>query len=147
MTPRLRAVTRTDLPELLGMVRAYYAEEGHPFDETLQPGAVQVLVEGDPLARGWLIEQDGEAIGYVVVTASFSLESGGRDGFIDELYVRPDWRGRGVGGQILAMLDDEARRLRFRRLYLEVTSGNPANRLYRRAGFVDHDRHLMSKRL
>ena len=48
---------------------------------------------------------------------------------------------------MLALLEDEARRLGVRRLFLEVEHGNRPSALYRRAGYVDHRRHLMSKRL
>ena len=49
-------------------------------------------------------------VGYVVVTLGFSLESGGRDGFIDELYIAPAARGRGIGAKVLALVEREAAR-------------------------------------
>jgi ribosomal protein S18 acetylase RimI-like enzyme len=54
-------------------------------------------------------------------------------------------RGRGIGAQVLALVEHEARVRGLARLYLEVAHGNPALSLYRRAGFTDHRRHLMSK--
>jgi hypothetical protein len=48
---------------------------------------------------------------------------------------------------VLALGELEARRLGLLRLYLEVEHGNRAVNLDRRAGFLDHRRHLMSKRL
>ena len=49
--------------------------------------------------------------------------------------------------RVLALVEDEARAHALKRLYLEVAHGNPALALYRRAGFVDHRRYLMSKSL
>jgi ribosomal protein S18 acetylase RimI-like enzyme len=145
--PVLAPVGSADLAVLEALVRAYYAEDGLTFDERRQPAGLARLVEGDAFAAAWLVRQDGGAIGYVILTWSFSLESGGRDGFIDELFLVPEVRGRGLGTQVLAQAELEARRRGCLRLYLEVEHGNPAIGLYRRAGFVDHRRHLLSKRL
>ncbi len=136
-----------DLALLEQLVRAYYAEDGLGFDEGRQPEALARLVEGEALACGWLVRLRGQVVGYVVLTWSFSLESGGRDGFIDELFLIPEVRGRGLGARVLALAELEAGRLGLLRLYLEVEHGNRAINLYRRAGFLDHHRYLMSKRL
>jgi GNAT superfamily N-acetyltransferase len=127
------------------MVRAYYAEDGLVFDERRQGAALTALLQGDPLCLAWLVRLAAETIGYVVVTLGFSIESGGRDGFIDEFFVVPAMRGRGIGARVLALVEQEARERGLQRLYLEVGHGNPAQGLYRRAGFVDHRRYLMSK--
>lgn len=145
--PELRPVTMNDVPRLAGMVRAYYADDALEWVEARQMTALRAIAAGDPLVRGWMVEREGQAVGYVVLTISFSVESGGRDGFVDELFVAPDVRGRGVGRRVLELVDREARALGLERLYLEVEHGNRAIDLYRRAGFVEHQRHLMSKRL
>ncbi len=145
--PVLARIGGADLPALERMVRAYYAEDGLTFDERRQPEALARLLEADALGRGWLVRLGGRIVGYVVLTWSFSIESGGLDGFIDELFLEPTVRGRGLGTQVLALTELEARRLGLLRLYLEVEHGNPAISLYRRAGFLDHHRYLMSKRL
>ena len=143
----LAPVGRADLATLERLVRAYYAGDGLTFDERRQPDALARLVEGDALGRGWLVRLGREIVGYIVLTWSFSIESGGLDGYIDELFLTPEVRGRGLGSRVLALAELEARRLGLLRLYLEVEHGNRALSLYRRAGFVDHERHLMSKRL
>lgn len=144
---RLRLAGAADLGALEGMVRAYYAEDGHVFDPVRQPAALQAIVAGNPWVRGWMVTCGGVVIGYAVVTISFSVESGGRDGFLDEVYLVPAMRNRGLGRRLLELIDDEARALGLNRLYLEVEHHNPAIRLYRRAGYRDHRRYLMSKDL
>jgi ribosomal protein S18 acetylase RimI-like enzyme len=132
---------------LEAMVRAYYVEDGLTFDERRQGAAIGALLNGDALSLAWLVQHAGAVAGYVVLTLGFSLESGGRDGFVDELYIPPPARGRGLGGLVLALFEREASALGLKRLYLEVGHDNPAQGLYRRAGFVDHRRYLMSKPL
>jgi ribosomal protein S18 acetylase RimI-like enzyme len=136
-----------DRAALEPMVRAYYAEDSLAFDEERQGAALAALLAGDPLCLAWLVQVADATVGYVVVTLGFSLESGGRDGVIDELFLAPSMRGRGIGAKVLALTEQEARARDLKRLYLEVGHGNPARGLYRRAGFVDHERHLMSKYL
>jgi GNAT superfamily N-acetyltransferase len=92
-------------------------------------------------AADWSVSTAGSSAN-VVLTWSFSLESG-LDGYIDELFLEPEVRGRGIGTRVLAQAVLEARRRGCLRLYLEVEHGGPAINLYRRAGFVDHRRHLM----
>lgn len=144
-TLRLDPLGERDLPALTSLVRAYYEEDGLDWVEERQPAALRALAAGDPNGRGWMIRLGGRAVGYAVLTWSFSIESGGRDGLIDEIYLVPEVRGRGLGRRALAMIEDEARTLGLRRLFLEVNHGNRALSLYRRAGFVDHRRYLMSK--
>ncbi len=54
-------------------------------------------------------------------------------------------RDRGLGGRALALVEDRARALGVRRIFLEVERRNRVLALYRRAGYVDHDRFLLSK--
>jgi ribosomal protein S18 acetylase RimI-like enzyme len=134
-----------DRAALEAMVRAYYAEDGLAFDARRQGEAIAALLDGDALGFAWLVRLAGDTVGYVVLTLGFSLESGGRDGFIDELFIAPPWRGRGLGATVLALVEREAGTRGVKKLYLEVGHDNRAPGLYRRAGFVDHRRYLMSK--
>src|SRR5918996_6338733 len=95
--PVLATVGPGDRAALEPLVRAYYAEDGLAFDQRRQGAALTALLAGDPLCLAWLVRLAGESVGYVVVSLGFSLESGGRDGFIDELYIAPAARGGGIG--------------------------------------------------
>jgi GNAT superfamily N-acetyltransferase len=53
-----------------------------------------------------------------------------------EISLLPEWRGRGLGGELLAVLQDEVRAGRSGHVRLSVTPDNPARRLYERMGFV-----------
>jgi diamine N-acetyltransferase len=141
---QLVPVTGPDLPLLEQLVRAYYLEGGHTFRDR-QPAALAALVTGEPLARAWLIRVGPRPVGYVVLTLTFSVEASGREACVDEFYLIPEMRNRGLGSRALALVEAEARNLHVRRIFLEVQRGNRVIGLYRRAGYVDHDRFLMSK--
>lgn len=132
---------------LLRFAGAFHAEEGHPLDADFA-AAVLGIAHGEPLARGWIVRSAGEAIGYVAITLGYSIEYGGRDGFIDELYLVPEARGRGWGRCLLDFACAEAKRLGIKTLHLEVELGNDrAARLYGGAGFEQTGRRLMRLRL
>jgi ribosomal protein S18 acetylase RimI-like enzyme len=90
----------------------------------------------------------GELAGYVVAAFGFSLEYQGRDAFVDELYVQPAHRGRGLARAALAHLERECAALGIRALHLEVETGNTrAQALYQSRGFQSKGRRMLSKRL
>ena len=90
---------------------------------------------------------DGDApVGYLALTFGFSLEFHGRDAFIDELYIRPTHRGRGWGTRAIGHAETVALTAKVRAVHLEVGRGNAAAQaFYRKAGYADHDRYLMTK--
>jgi GNAT superfamily N-acetyltransferase len=78
---------------------------------------------------------DGEPVGYGNLTFSYSTEAGGMVCWLEEIYLAPQARNRGLGGEYLAWVlkeyEDTAKRFR-----LEVCPANPeARRLYERHGF------------
>ena len=132
---------------LLRLAHAFHAEEGRSLDADAA-AAVVGIARGEPLARGWIVNSSGEAVGYVVITLGYSIEYGGRDGFIDDLYLVPEARGRGWGRCLLDFACSEAKQLGIKTLHLEVEPGNDrATRLYRGAGFEQTGRRLMRLRL
>ena len=83
----------------------------------------------------------------MALVLGFSFEYGGRDGLIDELYLEPAARRRGLGRAALAALLAEADVLGLCAVHLEVERGNAgAERLYRSLGFAGNDRRLLTRR-
>ena len=148
MAPRFRLAREADVDLLLDFMRQFYALEGYPFDEGAAPAALTTLVRDPSLGCAWLIREGATAIGYVVLTFGHSLEYHGRDAFVDELFIRAEQRGRGVGTQAIRFVVEQCRSRGVRALHLEVERANATGQaLYRRAGFADHDRHLLTKRI
>lgn len=146
MEPTFKVAEITDAPHILEMMRDFYVQDGLVFDEAAANQALEKLLGDDSCGYVWLIYLDGEIAGYAVLTFGFSLEFHGRDAFIDEIYLMPDCRGKGVGGKAIRFLEDICRRAGVRALHLEVERANTkAQSVYRKAGFADHDRYLMTK--
>lgn len=143
-----RPATAFDLPALLELQETFYRSEGYPFFSGVAARAMEQLAGDARAGRLFVIEWRGEVVGYLAVTFGFSLEFGGRDAFVDELYIAPAARGQGLGKQALAVAEEACREAGIGALHLEVEHGNePALALYTRSGFVEHTRHLMTRRL
>jgi ribosomal protein S18 acetylase RimI-like enzyme len=144
----LRPAKEADLELLCELMGENYAEAGYGFDRAAARECFEALVRDPSLGRAWLVCEGGEVAGYAVLTLGFSLEYRGLDAFVDDLYLRPAWRGRGLGGAALESVEATARSLGVRALHLEVERSNAAGQaLYRRRGFRDNDRRLLTKLL
>ena len=87
-------------------------------------------------------------VAYVVLTLSYSMEYGGLRGFVDDFFVRPAVRGRGVGAAGLAALEAAARARGVRALLGETSADTTAAlNVYRRAGYVATDHLWLSRPL
>jgi ribosomal protein S18 acetylase RimI-like enzyme len=142
----LRQIARDDLKALTRMAVAFNKEDGHPLSSGGRR-ALKMLCEGTPHGLGFMIEHRGAAVGYLVVGLGFSVEYGGVDGFLDEYYIEPAHRSRGLGTAAIEQLGKLARRRKIKALHLEAMPQNDrAARLYARLGYRVSERRLMSKR-
>lgn len=139
-----RTATPDDLPLLLRMHRAFYEEEGYPYRPEVFEAALREVLTNAALGRVLLMNDDA---GYFIVAFGFSVEFGGRDAFLDELYVVPEARGNGLGTAAIDEAERVCRENGIHALHLEVEFTNDsAKRLYARRGFGEHSRQLMTKR-
>jgi GNAT superfamily N-acetyltransferase len=80
----------------------------------------------------------GKMVGMLMMTVLISLEHGGEVGWIEELYVREDYRRNGLGDRLITQALDWSAARGLRALDLEVTEGQDpqaAVRLYGKRGF------------
>jgi GNAT superfamily N-acetyltransferase len=132
--PPPRLATPSDLTELLGLVREFCAVDHHDFEPERVRAALVPLLESDRHGLVWLVGEPAE--GYAVVTWGYSLESGGADALLDEIYVRERRRGRGSDLLRHIVQDLESRGLK--RIFLETERHNEAvRRFYARHGFEE----------
>jgi ribosomal protein S18 acetylase RimI-like enzyme len=137
-----------DINLVLELVKEFHQHEKLAFDEKVDYDAIANFITNNSLGQLWLIQQENQVIGYLILTFGYSLEFRGRDAFIDEFYLRPQYRQQGVGTQTLSFAEDACRVLGVKAIHLEVDFENPdAQRLYDRIGYQRHHRFLMTKEL
>ena len=142
----VRRATIDDVDAVTRLCAEYCAADGHEFDPgRVHDGLHPLLVDDD---RGLVLVAivDGRLDGYAAITWGWSIEIGGFEVVLDELYVRT--RGRGTGGRLLDTVDTECRARGAKRIVLETERPNhDARRLYLRHGYVADDSIWMSKEL
>jgi len=146
MDASFKLADSSDTDVLAKLMQEYYDFDHLTFDDHVARAALRQILGDDSLGRVWLIQHGEDVIGYVVLTLGFSLEFKGRDAFIDELYIRESYRHEGIGKRALQFVEDVCRSLGVQSLHLEVEQANVnAQEFYRKSGFVDHARYLMTK--
>jgi len=145
MSLQIRPAHIGDVPTLVALMQAFYAEAGFSLSHGPAARAFETLLADPRLGGVWVAEEAGVAVGHLAMTVCFSMEYGGSRGFIDDLYVRPSMRGRGVGRDLLAAARANAVARGIRALHVEVGPDNQIARgLYARAGYADTGHLLLS---
>lgn len=136
-TPQIRAALPQDVPAIHALIveLAVYERE---------PDAV-LIAEADLLRDGWgpeplfsclVAEDNGQVCGFALYHPTYSTWTG-RSLYLEDLYVQPDHRGRGLGSALLARVAAEAERQGCARLDWSVLTWNEsAIRVYERIGAV-----------
>jgi GNAT superfamily N-acetyltransferase len=141
-----RAAALDDVDVLLPLMRCLQADDpwSVPFREEKARETLRELIANPSAGRAFLICAGELCVGYLVLSFDFSLEFGGKNAWIDELFVEREFRNQGIGSKT-EVAGRMARECGAKVLHLEVNRGNDAIDLYRRCGFEDHDRYLLSK--
>ena len=143
----LRAATAEDVPVLFAMLRESAQAQGFPNEIAVTEADLQVDGFGpDPRFSVTFAVEDGEPAGMALWFFMYSTWVSRLGVYLEDLYVRPAFRGKGVGTLLLKHLADIAVKNGCRRMTWLVHANNePAIRLYRKFGAVHlSDWQLMS---
>ena len=100
-------------------------------------------MRSDVYAECFIIEYEGAAAGFGLISKTFSQESGGLVVWIEELYIRQQFRSKGLGREFFEFLEKNRPASRYR---LEIEPDNVrARALYERLGFEQLDYMQMVK--
>jgi GNAT superfamily N-acetyltransferase len=129
----IRPYEKRDAKSLVGLVRALaHYEKLKP----LTPAAARRLV-GDVgrRIRVLMAEEGGRAVGYAIYLFTYSSFLARPTLYLEDIFILPEHRRGGIGGQFFAELRKEARRERCGRMEWVVLDWNaPAHRFYRKLG-------------
>tara|TARA_Y100000768_G_scaffold349011_1_gene298291 strand:+ start:793 stop:1227 length:435 start_codon:yes stop_codon:yes gene_type:complete len=143
----IRRATPPDLVHIIPLCIEYCAANNRELNDTTIRSGLAGLLDND--ANGFILiacDEHDPPIGYAAVSTGWSLEVGGADYILDEIFVQQ--RGEGIGRQLIAAAEDRCAELGVRRIFLETERPNHrARSLYARLGFVEDDSVWMSKDL
>jgi GNAT superfamily N-acetyltransferase len=129
----------TDVPDLLPLVEQYWIFEDIAHFEPARVGPELARALSDPgLMSGWVARLRGRAVGYLLAVYVFSLEHLGLTAEIDEFFVLPSARGKGLGDALLRAAEAEFVRRGCTNVSLQLGRGNDGARVFYRAhGYVE----------
>ena len=135
---RVRRVEEADVPAVVALVHEL-ADYEHAADECLMTDAqLHAALFGDHVALfGHVVEVDGVVVGCALWFLNFSTWRGVHGIYLEDLYVQPAQRGRGLGRLLLSELAGECTRRGYARLEWMVLDWNePSIGFYRSLGAV-----------
>ncbi|MCI8331648.1 MAG: GNAT family N-acetyltransferase [Clostridiales bacterium] len=121
----------------LSMAADFYASDAVLFhvDDSHFKAAFNELMRSDEYLECFIFEYDGKTAGYALLCKTFSQEAGGMALWIDELYVLPAFRSKGIGHAFFDFLFQQ-KGSDYKRFRLEVEKENErAAALYQKMGF------------
>lgn len=131
----IRPIEQGDREEFLAMSRDFYASEAvlHPVPEEHHLRAFEELMKSGVYARCYMLSLNEETAGYALLSLTYSREAGGLTVWIEELYLKERFRGRGAAKMFFSWLEGEIPAARYR---LETEEENHrAKKLYRSLGY------------
>jgi GNAT superfamily N-acetyltransferase len=141
----MRRALPGDIATLVALMAAFYAESDYGLDQGLAAKAFAAILSDDRFGYVWLIDDEAEVVGYVVLTLKFGMEYGGLMACVDDLFVVPQSRNRGLTTAALVQVRDFCKSIGVRAITVEVSHSNgPAQTVYRRLGLAEApDRQLL----
>lgn len=132
----IREIKSTDKEIFIKLANEFYSSDAvlHPIPEEYHARAFDEAVNSDLYLRILLLEYDGQTVGYCTLSKQFATEAGGFCLWFEDIYVRPEFRSKGLGKELFAYVEKNFGDVRRRRLEVEEENVR-AVELYKRMGF------------
>ena len=133
---RIEAAGERDVPRIHGLIKSLAEYERLSHEVVATEASLRESLFGEhPAAEAVIAYAEDEPIGFALWFHSYSTFLGRRGLYLEDLFVLPEWRGRGVGRALLAHLARIAVARRCGRMEWAVLNWNePAIRFYRSIG-------------
>lgn len=134
-----------NLEILVNLMQEYYKEDNYYFNPERAANNLTEFINNSYLGKIFVAIVEDKVCGYIIITNGYSFEYGGRDAFIDELFVTLEFRGKHIGRQLLNTAISFCHSNGIKAVHLEVEKSKPTTYLmYLNSGFTEHDRNLMT---
>lgn len=132
----IREVELKDKELYISMSEKFYQSDAvlHSIAKENIDKTFELITSKGPYAAGYVCEIKGKAVGYALLAFTYSNEAGGLVLWIEEVYIIPEFQGKGLGKELLSFIEDKYKS-KIARIRLEVEESNQgATRLYEKMG-------------
>lgn len=122
--------------EVIAMMNVFYHSPAVYTDgsDEIYRADVENCINDSPYLEGYVFEEDGNILGYSMIAKSFSTEFGKPCIWIEDIYLKPDYRDRGIGSTFISFVSEKYSDAILR---LEVEEENErAVHVYQKSGFT-----------
>ena len=140
-----RRMTANDVPDAFEMLSKFLGEDEHYLASSnaygdrgtdALPDALELFLKRPELGFVWLAYDEQGVAAMCVICYAISTSLGTLVAKLDDVSVKEDRRGQGVGTQLLKQLKEELRRANVMRIDVAVHVDNPeARHFYEKLGF------------
>ena len=130
----IRPMEERDREAVMEMMRVFYSSPAVLTNgsEEIFRADIDACVGDNPYLEGFVACEDGEIIGYTMLAKSFSTEFGMPCIWIEDIYIKEEFRGLGLGSSFFKFIEEKYPSHLMR---LEVESDNEkAMSVYRKNG-------------
>ena len=142
----IRSMTKQDKPVILQMMRVFYDSPAvqHTAPDDILEKDIDDCLSDMPFLEGFVIEQEKRIVGYAMTAISYTTEYGGICIWLEDLYLKPEYRHSGIAGKLFKFIEDYyPDAVRFK---LEVEPENEfAVKAYQKYGYQISPYFLMTK--
>lgn len=144
-----RPITAADETDFYTMAEEFYHSDAvlHPIPAEYHRRAFAEMMRSGQYLSGYIFTDGDNTAGFAVTNRMMQHEAGGVMVWVEDLYIRPAYRGQGLGSRFLAWLEEQLRGDAVM-LRLETEPENErAQELYYRLGYENLNYLQMIKRL
>src|SRR5690349_12580899 len=100
----MRKASLSDVQLLVGMMAEFYSDSPYTLNPRRATDAFKALLSDERLGSIWIIQSHSQDVGYVVLTLCHSMTFGGLVAVVDDFFIRPAFRGAGLGKAAMAAI-------------------------------------------
>lgn len=121
----IREIKSDDKIDFIKMCMDFYNTDGvdHSIPVSNMEKTFNLLMEGLDFAKAYVCEKNNKTVGYILLALTYSNEAGGMVVWLDEIYVKPEFRSQGIGSELIDFVIEKYKN-KISRFRLEITESN-----------------------
>ena len=136
---KIEKMEQKDTRIILSMMQVFYNSPAvlHQVSQEVLKCDIEACVNDNPYIEGFVFKEKENVAGYAMIAKSFSTEFGGVCIWIEDIYIQPEYRDKGIGTQFFQYLEENFREkaVLFK---LEVERSNTqAITVYKKCGYQE----------